>query len=307
MNIVYMGTPEFAIPTLEAIYHSHHKISAVVTVPDRQRGRGQKLCTSPVKDFAIARGITVLQPERLKSIEFTNRITEISPDLIVVVAFRILPERIISIPRYGAINLHASLLPKYRGAAPINRAIMNGETETGVTTFFLDKNVDTGNIILQEKIQICDDDNATTLHDKLKLLGAEVVLRTLELIESGNYTLQKQRDVSATMAPKIFKEDCRIDWSQNAISIHNKIRGLSLYPAAWTTFNGKTIKIFSSKITALPSPSESGKIVINDKKLFVHTIDLLIEVTELQLEGKSKVTAHDFINGLREKSNLFFS
>jgi Methionyl-tRNA formyltransferase len=183
---------------------------------------------------------------------------------------------------------------------------MNGETETGVTTFFLDKNVDTGNIILQEKIQICDDDNATTLHDKLKLLGAEVVLRTLELIESGNYTLQKQRDVSATMAPKIFKEDCRIDWSQNAISIHNKIRGLSLYPAAWTTFNGKTIKIFSSKITALPSPSESGKIVINDKKLFVHTIDLLIEVTELQLEGKSKVTAHDFINGLREKSNLFF-
>lgn len=307
MNIVYMGTPEFAIPTLEAIYHSHHKISAVVTVPDRQRGRGQKLCTSPVKDFAIARGITVLQPERLKSNEFTNRITEISPDLIVVVAFRILPERIISIPRYGAINLHASLLPKYRGAAPINRAIMNGETETGVTTFFLDKNVDTGNIILQEKIQICDDDNATTLHDKLKLLGAEVVLRTLELIESGNYTLQKQRDVSATMAPKIFKEDCRIDWSQNAISIHNKIRGLSLYPAAWTTFNGKTIKIFSSKITALPSPSESGKIVINDKKLFVHTIDLLIEVTELQLEGKSKVTAHDFINGLREKSNLFFS
>ncbi|KXK06058.1 MAG: methionyl-tRNA formyltransferase [Ignavibacteriaceae bacterium] len=306
MNIVYMGTPEFAIPTLEAIYHSHHKISAVVTVPDRQRGRGQKLCTSPVKDFAIARGITVLQPERLKSNEFTNRITEISPDLIVVVAFRILPERIISIPRYGAINLHASLLPKYRGAAPINRAIMNGETETGVTTFFLDKNVDTGNIILQEKIQICDDDNATTLHDKLKLLGAEVVLRTLELIESGNYTLQKQRDVSATMAPKIFKEDCRIDWSQNAISIHNKIRGLSLYPAAWTTFNGKTIKIFSSKITALPSPSESGKIVINDKKLFVHTIDLLIEVTELQLEGKSKVTAHDFINGLREKSNLFF-
>ncbi|OQY77977.1 MAG: methionyl-tRNA formyltransferase [Ignavibacteriales bacterium UTCHB1] len=301
-----MGTPEFAIPTLEAIYHSHHKISAVVTVPDRQRGRGQKLCTSPVKDFAIARGITVLQPERLKSNEFTNRITEISPDLIVVVAFRILPERIISIPRYGAINLHASLLPKYRGAAPINRAIMNGETETGVTTFFLDKNVDTGNIILQEKIQICDDDNATTLHDKLKLLGAEVVLRTLELIESGNYTLQKQRDVSATMAPKIFKEDCRIDWSQNAISIHNKIRGLSLYPAAWTTFNGKTIKIFSSKITALPSPSESGKIVINDKKLFVHTIDLLIEVTELQLEGKSKVTAHDFINGLREKSNLFF-
>lgn len=307
MNIVYMGTPEFAIPTLEAIYHSHHKISAVVTVPDRQRGRGQKLCTSPVKDFAIARGITVLQPERLKSNEFTNRITEISPDLIVVVAFRILPERIISIPRYGAINLHASLLPKYRGAAPINRAIMNGETETGVTTFFLDKNVDTGNIILQEKIQICDDDNATTLHDKLKLLGAEVVLRTLELIESGNYTLQKQRDVSATMAPKIFKEDCRIDWSQNAISIHNKIRGLSLYPAAWTTFNGKTIKIFSSKITALPSPSELGKIVINDKKLFVHTIDLLIEVTELQLEGKSKVTAHDFINGLREKSNLFFS
>lgn len=139
MNIVYMGTPEFAIPTLEAIYHSHHKISAVVTVPDRQRGRGQKLCTSPVKDFAIARGITVLQPERLKSNEFTNRITEISPDLIVVVAFRILPERIISIPRYGAINLHASLLPKYRGAAPINRAIMNGETETGVTTFFLDK------------------------------------------------------------------------------------------------------------------------------------------------------------------------
>lgn len=307
MNIVYMGTPEFAVPSLERIYNSNHNILAVVTVPDKPKGRGQKLSQSAVKKFAVENNIPVLQPVKLKDLNFISRLNSLSPDVIVVVAFRILPEEVFTIPKLGSFNLHGSLLPKYRGASPINHAIMNGETETGVTTFFLDKKVDTGNIILQKKITITDEDNATTLHDKMKILGADAVIETLDMIEKKSYQLTKQDDSLASPAPKIFKEDCKIDWTQNAELIQNKIRGLSLYPAAFTTFNGKNVKLFRSKISGEIANSQPGTILIKDKKLFVNTSDKLIEILELQLEGKSKINSSEFINGLHGKSDLFFT
>ncbi|MGQ9799569.1 MAG: methionyl-tRNA formyltransferase, partial [Ignavibacterium sp.] len=217
MKIIFMGTPQFAIPSLKAIYESKHQLLAVVTTPDRERGRGQKITFTAVKQFAIDNNIPVYQPEKLKgNQEFVEQMKSLQSDLFVVVAFRILPKEIFEIPRYGSFNLHASLLPKYRGAAPIQWALINGETETGLTTFKLAEKVDTGNIYLQEKIPIYPEDDFGTLHDKLSELGADVVLRTIEMIESGNYQLLQQDDSLASFAPKITKEICRIDWNKSA-------------------------------------------------------------------------------------------
>ncbi len=238
MKIVFMGTPDFAIPSLKAIYQSKYDLIAVVTTPDKERGRGQKVTFTPVKQFAVENNIPVYQPEKLKgNDEFVNQMKELQPDLFVVVAFRILPKEIFEIPKYGSFNLHASLLPKYRGAAPIQWAIIKGETETGLTTFKLAEKVDTGNIYLQVKVPIHPEDNFGTLHDRLSELGADVIMQTISLIESGNYQLLPQDDSLASPAPKITKEICKIDWNKPAEEIHNLVRGLSPYPAAFFIHN----------------------------------------------------------------------
>jgi len=298
MKIIFMGTPEFAVPSLKILLDNKYDIPTVVTVPDRKKGRGLKTSVSDVKKFALEKDLKLLQPVSLKDEKFINEIKLLAPDLIIVVAFRILPKEIYTIPKYGSINLHGSLLPKYRGAAPINWAIMNGDTETGVTTFFLKDKVDTGNIILQKKIKIGPDDNAGIIHDKLSITGADTVLQTVKLIEKGSIIEFTQDESLASPAPKIFRDDCRINWKMKSSEIHNFIRGLSPHPAAFTMLEKKTVKIFSSMLTHTNSESEPGTVIIDNKKLFVCTADNLIEILELQMEGKKRISALDFINGI---------
>jgi len=302
-----MGTPEFAVPSLNILLENNYEIPFVVTVPDKPKGRGLQMQFSDIKNFALKKGLDILQPEFLKDVSFIEQIKSVNPDLIVVVAFRILPKEVFSIPKHGSFNLHASLLPRYRGAAPINHAIINGDKVTGVTTFFLQDKVDTGNIILQKSIPIELSDNAGTLHDKLALLGSEAVLETVKLINTGNYSLQTQDDSLANKAPKIFKNDCRINWNQSSEKIFNFIRGLSPYPAAFTTFQNKQVKIFSSNLTSESSSDPPGRLLISRNKLFANTQDNLLEICELQLEGKKRISSSDFINGLKTYYFHFFS
>lgn len=299
MNIIFMGTPEFAVPSLRILLNSHHKIQAVVTVPDKPKGRGQQLAQSDVKKFALEQGLNILQPMSLKDDEFTEEIKSYSPDLIVVVAFRILPKNIFKIPKYGSINLHASLLPKYRGAAPINWAIIKGERETGVTTFFLQEKVDTGNIIMQNAVDINADDTAGTLHDKLMNLGAQTVFDTVELIEnsSGNLPAVKQNNGEATPAPKIFKEDCKINFDQSVDKVYDFIRGLSPYPGAYTEYNGKIMKIYSTIKSHWDSLKGPGRFFVKEGKLYISCLNEFLEITELQLEGKRRMNTIEFLNG----------
>lgn len=306
MKIVFMGTPEFAVPSLNILIENGYDIPAVVTVPDRRKGRGLVESYSDIKKYAIEKNIKVLQPEKLKDEDFVNELISIAPDLIVVVAFRILPREVYTIPKFGSFNLHASLLPKYRGAAPINWAIIKGEKESGVTTFFLQDKVDTGNIILQRKVKIDDDETAGTLHDKLSAIGKNTVLDTVKLIESGKIDVQSQDDSLASPAPKIFKEDCKINWNAPADEVYNFIRGLSPYPTAWTTLEGKNVKIYIAGETEMKAASEPGTLHIEGKHIYVDTKDEKLEITELQLEGKKRVFAVDFINGLQQPENLRF-
>lgn len=302
-----MGTPGFAVPSLNILVQNNYDICGVVTVPDKKKGRGLNLSYSDVKKFSMKHSLNILQPDNLRDPEFIKTLTDLKPDLILVVAFKILPEEVYTIPKYGSVNLHASLLPKFRGAAPINHALINGETETGVTTFFLKKKVDTGNIILQKRINIEEDDDAGTLHDKLSELGASCVLETVRVIEAGNVIPQIQNDSNASPAPKIFKENCMIDWNQNAGKIHNFIRGLSPYPAAFTFLNNRSVKIFRSALTGNPKKETPGSIVVEDKKLLVSCLDNMIEILELQTEGKKRIPASEFINGLDKSKKLFFT
>jgi len=294
-----MGTPQFAVPSLKVLLNSHHKISAVVTVPDKPKGRGQQLAQSDIKKFALEQGLNILQPVSLKDDEFTEEIKSLHPDLIVVVAFRILPKNIFKIPKYGSINLHASLLPKYRGAAPINWAIINGERETGVTTFFLQEKVDTGNIIMQSTVDITTEDNAGSLHDKLMAIGAETVFDTVELIESsgGSPAALKQNNGEATPAPKIFKEDCKIDFDNSVDKVYDFIRGLSPYPGAYTEYNGKMIKIYSTIKSHWDSLKGPGRFFIKEGRLYVSCLNEFLEITELQIEGKRRMGTQEFLNG----------
>lgn len=301
-----MGTPEFAVPSLNILLENGYDIPAVVTVPDRKKGRGLVESYSDVKKFALEKNIKVLQPEKLKDEDFVSELKAIAPDLIIVVAFRILPREVYTIPKLGSFNLHASLLPKFRGAAPINWAIINGETETGVTTFFLQDKVDTGNIILQKKVEIDDDETAGTLHDKLSVVGKYAVLETVKLIESDKAEVHPQDNTLASPAPKIFKEDCKINWNAPVEKVYNFIRGLSPYPTAWTTLDGKNVKIFLAGETGMTNTNDPGTIVIDGKKMFVNTQNEWLEITELQLEGKKRVFASDFVNGLRETEGLRF-
>lgn len=307
MKIIFMGTPQFAIPSLKAIYESKHQLLTVVTTPDRERGRGQKITFTAVKQFAIENNIPVYQPEKLKgNQEFVEQLKALQPDLFVVVAFRILPKEIFEIPRYGSFNLHASLLPKYRGAAPIQWALINGETETGLTTFKLAEKVDTGNIYLQEKVPIYPEDNFGTLHDRLSELGADVVLRTIEMIESGNYQLLQQDDSLASPAPKITKEICRIDWYKSAEEIHNLVRGLSPHPAAFFVMNDKTYKVFKTRITTDESKNilflNPGEFLETKKQLYFGTSEGILEILEIQPEGRKRMSAEEFLRGYSLKN-----
>jgi len=307
-----MGTPDFAVPSLEILLKNNYTISAVVTAPDKPRGRGQQVSFTPVKECAQKYSLPIFQPQSLKDPQFIAQLAELKPDLFVIVAFRILPKEVYSIPDKGAFNLHASLLPKYRGAAPINWAIINGEKESGVTTFFLQDKVDTGNIILQEKVTITDEMNAGELHDALSDIGSRAVLETVQRIEQGIANPQKQNDLLASPAPKIFKETCRIDWSRSAEKIHNFIRGLSPYPAAWTSHNGKVVKIFKSRRTENEIQNSgfkihgAGEILVSEKQLFVAAENSVLEILELQQEGKKRMSAEEFLRGYRFAENSRF-
>ncbi len=303
-----MGTPDFAIPSLKAIHNSKHKLIAVVTTPDKERGRGQKITFTAVKQFAIENNIPVYQPEKLKgNIEFIDQMKSLNPDLFVVVAFRILPKEVFEIPKYGSFNLHASLLPKYRGAAPIQWALINGENETGLTTFKLEEKVDTGNIYLQEKVSIYPEDNFGTLHDRLSELGADIVMRTIEMIESGNYKLIQQDDSLASPAPKITKETCKIDWNKTAQQIHNLVRGLSPHPAAFFVMNEKLYKVYKTKVldehdvTNFPKLN-AGEFFESKKQIVFGTSNGLIEILEIPPEGRKRMTTEEFLRGYSLKS-----
>ena len=293
-----MGTPEFAVPSLEILIRSHHEISAVVTIPDKPQGRGLKVSESPVKRFSVKNNLTVIQPINLRDEYFSAQIKSLEPDLIVIVAFRILPKEVFIIPKYGSFNLHASLLPKYRGAAPINWAIINGEKESGVTTFFLDEKVDTGKIIMQESCEISEEDDAGTLHDKLSELGAKAVMSTVNLIEmtNGNVQTVNQDNSLASKAPKISKEFCRIKWEKSAEENFNFIRGLSPYPGAYTYRNKRLIKIFKTSLTG-KEPGKPGDVKLNEGKLFISCGDASLEIIELQEEGKKRLSVQEFLKG----------
>jgi len=300
MRIVFMGTPEFAVASLKALVASNQDIVGVITAPDRPQGRGKKVGVSAVKAFALLSELTVLQPDNLKDGSFINELLALKADLQIVVAFRMLPEIIWSMPKLGTFNLHASLLPQYRGAAPINWALINGETETGTTTFFLDKKIDTGKIILQEKEVIQEDDDFGTLYGKLMVKGAALILKTITMIENGQAAPLSQNDENQNpSAPKIFKKDCEINWDQEADRVYNFIRGMSPYPTAWCQLNHEILKIFHvNKMTT--RNLAFGKFE-SDGKNYLHfgtqTTDLAI--TSLQLQGKKRMTIEEFLRGYR--------
>ncbi len=296
-----MGTPEFAVPCLEILVENKFNVVAVITAPDKPQGRGQKLVPSPVKEAALKHHLTVLQPSNLKAPEFVEELKSYNANLQIVVAFRMLPEMVWNMPSIGTFNLHASLLPQYRGAAPINWAIINGEKETGITTFFLKHEIDTGSIVFQEKETINDSDDVGQLYERLMHKGAHLVLKTVQAIESGNYTLQPQPDgIEIKHAPKIFKETCEINWNQTSEQVRNFVRGLSPYPAAWTTLNGKVFKIFRCHKASSDNRHliASGQIATDNKNyLSIKTADGWIGVEELQPEGKKRMTIQDFFRG----------
>jgi methionyl-tRNA formyltransferase len=296
MNIVFWGTPDFAVPSLEKIFQSDHKLITIVTAPDMERGRGQKVSFTPVKEFALRNNLPLLQPERLKDENFVKSLHELAPDLFVVVAFRILPREVYSIPVYGSFNLHASLLPKYRGAAPIQWSIINGDKETGVTTFALENKVDTGNIFIQKKIEILDNDNFGLVHDKLSIIGAEAVMETINLISSGKFTLQNQDGSLATPAPKINKENGLINWNKPAWEVNNLIRGLSPYPGAYFHYNEMLIKIFKASVNK-EKVLAPGAIFSGKQELVIGCGQDALSILELQLEGRKKLLSSEFLRG----------
>lgn len=302
MNIIFMGTPDFAVSSLRKLFESRHKIVAVVTAIDKERGRGKKVSFTSVKEFAIQNNIPILQPEKLKDENFIVSLKKFSADLFVIVAFRILPVEVFSLPEYGSFNLHASLLPKYRGAAPIQWAIIKGEIETGVTTFRLAGKVDTGNVYIQKKIEITPEDNLGSLHDKLSLLGADVVLQTVELIESGNIKLLPQDDSLATPAPKINKETGRINWNLPSVEIVNLIRGLSPFPAAYFIIDDKTYKVYKASINK-NVVLEPGEIKQSKNELIIGCSKDALNILEIQQEGHKRMDTASFLRGFNFNKN----
>jgi methionyl-tRNA formyltransferase len=303
LRIVFMGTPEFAVPMLATIQASNHTLAGIVTAPDKPAGRGMQLTQSEVKKAALALNVPILQPEKLKSEIFISELRALQADLFVVVAFRMLPEIVWNMPPLGTINLHASLLPQYRGAAPINWAIINGEKKTGVTTFFLQHEIDTGKIIFQESLPIGENETVGELYQRLMQLGSTVVRKTIDAIAAGNYPQTPQDHITDIKhAPKIFKETCKINWQQTTSAIHNFIRGLSPYPVAFTEVGGKVFKIFNAKpiVGNIDAP---GKISTDGKTYFhIHSIDGAIAVLECQLEGKKRLSVEEFLRGFNVAS-----
>lgn len=301
LKIVFMGTPEFAVESLQRLVEGNYNVVAVVTQPDRPVGRhASVLQPSPVKQFAQSHNIPVLQPEKMKDSSFVEQLKTYQADLQVVVAFRMLPEIVWSMPRYGTFNVHAALLPQYRGAAPINWAVINGETQTGVTTFFLDKNIDTGRIIMQRAFGIPDDANVEFVYEGLMHLGAQLCIDTVDALIAGDGNIgsfpQQEPDDLKT-APKLFKENCQINWEQPSKRIYDFIRGLSPYPGAWCDFEGTILKIYQTEKTASPCNCNSGIFENREGKLLVSTEDFWLEIKELQLAGKKRLDAKSFLNG----------
>lgn len=303
LKIVFFGTPEFAVESLDALIQNDFNIAGVVTMPDKVAGRGHKLYQSNVKRYALDHNLHLFQPEKLKSEEFLKSLRDLKADLFIVIAFRMLPREVWQMPRLGTFNLHASLLPKYRGAAPINRAVMNGDKETGVTTFFLKHEIDTGDMIMQRKIEILPEDNVGEVHDKLMHLGADMVVETVNAIIDGTLTTTPQPEGEFTPAPKIFKDDCRIDWNKNSVDIHNHVRGLSPNPTAWTVVveeSGRPLecKIFRTDLTDSDTNGfQMGKIKNDGKRMFVACTDKWLEILELQPAGKKRMAAEAFLLG----------
>lgn len=309
LKIVFFGTPEFAVESLDALVSDGFNVAGVVTGVDKPAGRGHRLMQSAVKQYAQLKGLRVMQPEKLKDQVFIDELRSLGADLFIVIAFRMLPEIVWQMPRLGTFNLHASLLPKYRGAAPINWAVINGETETGVTTFFLKQEIDTGDIISQERIEIMPSDNVGNVHDKLMHLGARLTLDTVKRILDGNLKTIPQDELlnggEATPAPKIFRDTCHIDWNRTAVEIHNLVRGLSPYPAAWAEIqmdagNKLEVKVFSSSIDIVPLALEPGRVAVRDGRMFIGAADRPVEIIELQPAGKRRMSAADFLRGLRQ-------
>ncbi|GIM50197.1 methionyl-tRNA formyltransferase [Capnocytophaga stomatis] len=302
LRIIFMGTPDFALESLKQLVENKYNVVGVVTIPDKNVGRGQKLQSSPVKIYAEKNQIPVFQPTNLKSEDFVNSLKELNPDLQIVVAFRMLPKVVWQLPKYGTFNLHASLLPNYRGSAPINWAIINGEQKTGVTTFFIDEKIDTGAIILQSEMVISERETAGTLHDKLMTQGAELVLKTVDEIEKGTLKVVQQpmNEVFAE-APKIFKETCRVNWEKEGIAIERLIRGMSPYPTAWTILLHKgeemNIKIYDAVFQKESHSLPNGKIKVQNRQICVAVKEGFVNLLELQIPGKKRMKASDLLNG----------
>ncbi|WP_143885421.1 methionyl-tRNA formyltransferase [Chryseobacterium binzhouense] len=304
LKVVFLGTPEFAKHTLEAIHKSHHQVVGVVTVADKASGRGQKINQSPVKIFAVENNIPVFQPEKLRNPEFLDELKKLEADIFVVVAFRMMPKVLFEMPKMGTFNLHASLLPDYRGAAPINYAVINGEQKTGVTTFFINEKIDEGNILLQHELTILPDENAGSLHDRLMLIGADLVIKTLDGLAENSIREKAQPEVSNPKnAFKIFKEDTKINWKKSSKEIHHFILGMSPYPAAFTVLKiseeDKSLKIFSGKYEIADHHKESGSLEISKSEFKIYTTDGVYFPLEVQLEGKKRMNLKDFLNGFR--------
>ena len=309
LKVVFFGTPDFARASLEAIHTSAHEMVGVVTVADKASGRGQKVHQSPVKTYAVEHDLPLFQPEKLRNEEFLSQIQSLNADIFVVVAFRMMPKVLFSMPRLGTFNLHASLLPDYRGAAPINYAVINGETKSGVTTFFINEKIDEGNILLQAETEISPEDNAGTLHDRLMEIGAKLVVETLDGLAEGKLMEipQNQKENPKT-AYKIFKEDTKIDWEKEVEVIHNFIRGMSPYPAAFTILEvggeQKILKIFKGKFQKIEHSKENGEIEISKNEFKIYAKNGVYFPEELQLEGKKRMNLKDFLNGFHSFDGL---
>lgn len=300
-RIVFMGTPDFAVESLKALLHAGYNVVGVVTAPDKPAGRGQKLSESAVKQYAQEHGLPILQPLKLKDPEFIAQLSALKPDLQVVVAFRMLPEMVWNLPPQGTVNVHGSLLPKYRGAAPINWAILHGDKETGVSTFKLQHEIDMGDILLQEKMPIGPNETAGELHDRMKVVGAQLLVKTLQELANGTLKASPQQlNADTKHAPKLFKADCQINWNNTSEQIHNQIRGLSPYPTAYTVLGDKTIKIFSAEIEPGKPEIHPGTFSTDNKSYlkFAATNGYLL-LKEVQLEGKKKMGIDEFLRGVR--------
>ncbi len=304
LRIIFMGTPDFAVANLKALVEDEQNIVGIITAPDKPAGRGKKIQESAVKKYAIKQNLNILQPTNLKNDTFLSELEKLNADLQIVVAFRMLPVKVWDMPKLGTFNLHASILPQYRGAAPINWAIINGEKETGVSTFFLQHEIDTGNIIFQQKVSISENMNAEELHDKLMNLGAKLVVKTVHQIETNSIVSKAQKEFEEKelkAAPKIFKSDCKIEWGNSLNNIHNHIRGLSPYPTAWCNFDNKSLKIFKGYKELSSTVSEEIGKILTDKKSYLKIVvdGGYYQIEELQLEGKKRIRIDAFLRGFQ--------